>query len=98
MTKTNAIPVALPQTHAGPTEIPQKVILVIQKEGSIFINKTPVSLDTLGRVLADEMNQSKQEVLVVNADERTDYGIVLKAMGKAREVGVVRFALSSKVK
>lgn len=95
MTKINSMPVALPKTSADPEAIKQDIILTIKKDGSIFINKTPTTLDDLGSLLANEMREHPQDVVVVNADEVSNYGLVVKAMDKARQIGVRKFALAT---
>jgi biopolymer transport protein ExbD len=95
MTKINSMPVALPKTSSSPEAVKQNVILTVKKDGSIWLNKTPVNLDTLGRQLAYEMHDSPQETVVVNADEGASYGLVVKVMDGARHIGVRKFALAT---
>src|SRR6202023_3185416 len=80
MTKINSMPVSLPKTSSSLEAIKQDVILTVRKSGDAFLNKTPVSLDTLGRQLAYEMHEHPQDIVVVNADEGADYGLVVKYM------------------
>src|ERR1700751_5603221 len=68
MTKINSLPVALPKTSSSPEAIQQNVVLTIKKDGSIFINKPPANLDSLGQQLAYEMHDNPQDSVVVNAD------------------------------
>jgi biopolymer transport protein ExbD len=95
MTKINSMPVALPKTSADPEAIKQDIILTIKKDGSLFINKTPTTLDNLGSLLANEMREHPQDVVVVNADEGSNYGLVVRAMDRARQIGVRKFALAT---
>src|SRR5579863_7424738 len=95
MTKINSMPVALPKTSSSPEAIKQDVILTVKSDGSIFLNKTPATLDTVGGQLAYEMHDNPQNVVVVNADEGASYGLVVKVMDKARQIGVRKFALAT---
>ena len=95
MTKINSMPVALPKTSSNPEAIKQDVILTIKADGSIFLNKTPATLDSLPNQLAYEMHDNPQEVVVVNADQGAGYGLVVQVMDKAREIGVRKFALAT---
>src|SRR5258708_28598055 len=83
MTKINSLPVALPKTSSSPEAIKQDVILTIKKDGSIFLNKTPTTLETLGQQLAYEMHEHPQDTVVVNADSGSNYGLVVQVMDKA---------------
>jgi biopolymer transport protein ExbD len=95
MTKINSMPVSLPKTSASAEAIKQNIILTIRKGGEIFINKAHTDLDTMGRQLAYEMKDNPQDTVVVNADEGVDYGLVVKTMDRARQIGVRKFALAT---
>jgi biopolymer transport protein ExbD len=97
MTRINSIKVELPKTSGAPENIRQNIILTIKKDGSMLVNKTPVTADTLGSRLVYEMQTDPQGVVIVNADEGAEYGIVVVAMQKAKDAGVRRFALAAEV-
>ncbi len=95
MTRINSIKVLLPKTSEAPENMKQNIILTVKKDGSLLVNKTPVTLDTLGSRLVVEMQADPQGVVIVNADEGAGYGLVVAAMAKAKEVGVRKFALAT---
>ncbi len=95
MTKINSLPVSLPKTSSSPEALKQNVILTIKKDGSLFVNKTPVTLDTLGAQLQYEMHDHPQDIAIVNADAGTQYGLVVRVMDHARKIGVRKFALAT---
>lgn len=95
MTKINSLPVALPKTSSSPQAIKQDIILTLRRDGGIFINKTATTLDTIGKQLVYEMHDHPQDVVVVNADEGVNYGLVVKVMDQARQIGVRKFALAT---
>lgn len=95
MTKINSLPVALPKTSSSPEAIKQHVILTVKKNGTLYINQAQTSLEQLGSQLAYEMRESPQDMVVVNADEGTSYGLVVRAMDQARKIGVRKFALAT---
>ncbi len=93
MTRINSVKVVLPKMSGKPETMKQNIILTVKKDGSLMVNKTPVTLDTLGSQLAYQMQTDPQAAVIVNADEGVGYGLVLGAMDKAKEVGVRKFAL-----
>jgi biopolymer transport protein ExbD len=95
MTKINSMPVALPKTSTSPEAVKQDVILTVKHDGTIFINKTPTTLDTMSTQLAYEMHDHPQDVVVVNADAGANYGLVVQVMDHARQIGVRKFALAT---
>lgn len=95
LTRINSIKVALPKILGAPEAVKQNIILTVKKDGSLLVNKTPVTLDTLGSRLAYEMQADPQGVVIVNADEGSAYGTVVAAMAKAKEAGVLKFVLAA---
>ncbi len=95
MTRINSLPVSLPKTSSEPTALKQNVILTIKKSGSLFINKAPATLESIPEQLAYEMRNDPQGIVVVNADAGTEYGLVVKAMDRAKDLGVRKFALAT---
>jgi biopolymer transport protein ExbD len=93
MTRINSFKVTLPKTSGRPKNLNQNIILTVKKEGSLMVNKTPVTLDNLGTILVAAMQTDPQGVVIVNADEGAGYGLVVAAMDKARQAGVRKFAL-----
>jgi len=93
MTRINSVKVLLPKMSGKPETLKQNVILTVKKDGSLMVNKTPVTLDTLGSQLAYQMQSDPQAAVIVNADEGVGYGLVVSAMDKAKESGVRKFAL-----
>ena len=97
MTKINSLPVALPKTSASPEAIKQDFILTVKRDGNIFLNKESAHLESLGTQLAYAMHDHPQDVVLVNADESVNYGLVIQVMDKARQIGVRKFALATQV-
>ncbi len=95
MTKINSLPVSLPKTASSPEALKQNVILTVRTDGSIFLNRARVTLESLGSQLAYEMHHSPQDVVVVNAAEGVNYGLVVQVMDAARQIGVRKFALAT---
>jgi biopolymer transport protein ExbD len=95
MTRINSLRVSLPQTASSAEAIQQNIILTIKNTGELFLNKTPVALDQLKSQLAYQMHDRPQDVVVVNADQNVNYGLVVKVMDLARQIGVRKFALAT---
>lgn len=95
MTRVNSIHVALPKTASTAESLKQKVILSVKRNGDIYVNQSPVTLESIGTSLAEAMKDNPQDTLLVNADEGANYGRVIQAMNKAREIGVRKFALAT---
>jgi biopolymer transport protein ExbD len=95
MTRLNSVPVSLPKTSASAKAQKQDFIISIKKDGSLYVNKTQLNLENIGHHLADEMKDHPQEMVVINADQGVNYGLVVKVMDRARQIGVRKFALAT---
>ena len=93
MTRVNSVKVMLPKMSGKAESMKQNIILTVKKDGSLLVNKTPVTLDTIGQQLAYQMQANPQDVVIINADEDVNYGQVVQAMDKAKQAGIRKFAL-----
>lgn len=93
MTRINSVKVLLPKMSGKAENMKQNIILTVKKDGTLMVNKTQVTLDTLGSQLTYQMQSNPQDIVIVNADEAAGYGLVVQAMDKAKQAGVRKFAL-----
>ena len=93
MTRINSVKVLLPKLSGKAENMKQNIILTVKKDGTLLVNKTQVTLDSLGTQLTYQMQANPQDAVIVNADAGAGYGLVVQAMDKAKEVGVRKFAL-----
>jgi biopolymer transport protein ExbD len=95
MQNLHSLPVNLPQGHAAPLQAKTPVTLSITKDSRIYINKTPVTLDTLALTLKGLLSGPDASVIIA-ADSSAPNGITVQAMLKAREGGAQHFLIAIK--
>lgn len=86
---TEGLDVNLPATEAVDT-LPAEndnLILSITKDGTMYLGKTKVSMDSLDRVLAQTVTKQKKQ-LFLQADKDVPYGLVVQVMGQAKAAGI----------
>lgn len=86
---TEGLDVNLPATEAVET-LPSEndnLILSITKDGTMFLGKTKVTMDSLDRVLAQTVTKQKKQ-LFLQADKDVPYGLVVQVMGQAKAAGI----------
>jgi biopolymer transport protein ExbD len=69
------------------------VTLVVTPDSQIFLDKTPVTLDTLAPTLKTLLNAADPRVIVA-ADNASTNGVLVQAMIKAREAGAQHFLIA----
>jgi biopolymer transport protein ExbD len=95
MQNLHSLPVNLPQGHAAPIQANKPVTLTITADSSIYLDKTPVTLDTLTATL-QSMLPAQDASIIVAADSSAPNGITVAAMLKARAAGAQHFLIAVK--
>ena len=91
----HSIPVNLPQGQADPFKADKPVTLTVDRDSRIFVDQTPVTLDTLAAALKPHL-RSKDATVVMAADSAAPNGITVQAMLRAREAGAQHFLIAVK--
>ncbi len=95
MQSLNSIAVNLPRGEAESLKRKEPVTLTVTQDKKLFLDKTPVTIDTLALTLK-RMLQGQDRGLVVAADTAAPEGIVVEAMLAARRAGVEHFQIAVK--
>jgi len=93
MQNLHSLRVNLPKGHATPTQTKSTVTLTVTKDDRIFLDKTPVTLETLEGILRPMLKDADTSVILA-ADSAAPHGITVQAMLKARQAGVQRFQIA----
>jgi biopolymer transport protein ExbD len=95
MQNLDSLQVNLPQGQAEKLNTKAPVTLTLTNDAKIFVNRTPVTLETLAETLKPLLQDSDQK-LVVSADNDAPQGIVVQAMLRARSAGAQHFLIAVK--
>jgi len=95
MQNLHSLPVNLPQGHAAPIEAKKPITLTITADSKIYLNKTPVTLDTLSATLR-AMLSGPDASIIVAADSSAPNGITVQSMLRARAAGAQHFLIAVK--
>ena len=93
MQNLDSLQVNLPEGQAEKLSAEKPITLTLTKDSEIFINKEPVTLDTLATTLKPLLHDAKQK-LIISADNEASQGIVVQAMLRARNAGVQHFLIA----
>jgi len=95
MQNLDSLQVNLPQGQAEKLNTKAPVTLTLTNDSKIFVNRTPVTLETLAETLKPLLQDSDQK-LVVSADNDAPQGMVVQAMLRARSAGAQHFLIAVK--
>lgn len=91
--KLDAVQVNLPQGAAEPMQAKTPVTLTVTPDSKLFLDKQPVTLDSLAPTLKTLLDARDPKVIVA-ADNAAPNGIIVQAMMKAREAGARQFLIA----
>jgi len=86
--------VDLPETaSSGMPTSDEPFILVIQSDGTISAGKAEIPLSTLRQKLAAIFSTRKNKQVYLQADKKTEYGIVANVLAETRAAGIYNISL-----
>jgi len=94
MTVNRSLPVNLPQAASSQQELGEAANLTVTKDGAMFLNKEPVTLQDMGPKLKAELAKVPNLLVIVTADDQATHGAVVAAIDEMRLVGVSRLSLA----
>jgi biopolymer transport protein TolR len=90
----SAIKVQLPKAKTGESTKKSPLVFTLTKEGQLSWDKDPISWEQLSKKLLQIAGQLSQETALINADEATPHGTVIRLMDALRQAGLTHFALN----
>lgn len=91
---TNAIAINLPKTDAvAPLEQRDPLVISIDHDGQLFINKDAIESGTLEQQLIDAKAQDTELRVQLQADDGVNYGEVARAMASIERAGITKLAV-----
>lgn len=92
------IKLALPEAQKTDLQKIDKAVVFVTADKQILLRDKEVSFENLGSLLKDEMEQSLDKALIVNADKEVPHGLVVKIMDLARQNGVLKLVIATEQK
>jgi biopolymer transport protein ExbD len=69
-------------------ETQEQTVLAVSKDGSFFLNAKPVVEQDLTNKLNEILENKKEKIVLIKADEEAAYSAVMAAMDQLRNAGV----------
>jgi len=89
------IKVQLPKAEAAESYDDRKVTITLTEEGTLFLNSRKVTLQTLGKALSEALAQTRDQVVVINADKSVSLQRAVQVIDVAKAVGASRFMIAT---
>lgn len=87
--------VSLPKESRPEPLEPKHVIVTIQRNGDIFVNDDPVTINALPERLGELLKAKADQAVIVRGDEVVALGRVVEVMDIAKRTGAGRLAIAT---
>lgn len=92
------IKVNLPESKVSEAQSEDNIIVTITSERKILLNDENITEETLGIKLRPIAKRTPDKIVIIKADDRVNYGLVVKVMGEIKSAGINRLAIATKPK
>jgi biopolymer transport protein ExbD len=96
MTINRGLPVNLPKAASSQRDLHETFNVTVLQDGTLFLNKEPTSLETLGQQVKAGLEKDPELVVIINADDQALHGAIVSVMDEVRLAGVSRLAIAVK--
>jgi biopolymer transport protein ExbD len=95
LTRSDSLPVNLPQAATGEQQGQAQFIVTIDAKGKLSLNRESVQLKDLPQRLKTLLG-GQQALVVINADEQVNHGQVIAVMDAVRTVPEAKLAIATR--
>ncbi len=95
LTRSEGLPVNLPQATTAETQRMGQMNVTIQANGAIALNRQPIALDALEGAVRAQVGSASQSLVIINADARVSHGLVVSVMDRLRRIPGVKLAIAA---
>jgi biopolymer transport protein ExbD len=98
LSKTEGLSVNLPGASSGKIQDQTKIVISIDAQGSIAINRKPTDSANLVAQIKSLMVKDRPIMAVINADEQVGHGRVVEAMDLVQQIPGIKLGIATKRK
>ncbi len=92
----HSLPVKLPSSSTAKVDKSDFVTVTVKSDGSVFVNKRPVSMGNLSEVLRQFPAKQRRGALLF-ADKTVSYQTLFSVLDRIREAGINRISLQAQL-
>ncbi len=95
LSRSQSLPVNLPSAQTAEAQQPEQINITIEADGDMFLDRQKIELTQLKGVLTEKIAPNSQSLVIINADEKVEHGIVVKVMDRLRQVPGANMAIAT---
>ena len=89
------IKVQLPKSESAEEETQRQIVITLTEKGAIFLNDQAVTTETLGGKLSKLLQNDRDKVVVIKADQTVSLQNAVEVMDIAKGVGATRLLIAT---
>ncbi|HEY9638084.1 MAG TPA: biopolymer transporter ExbD [Coleofasciculaceae cyanobacterium] len=93
--RSEGLPVNLPKATTAKTQPPAQIVVTINADGRIAVNRRSIRLQQLDQAVRSLVGQNPEAFVVINADERVTHGRVVGVIDRLNQIQGVRLAIAA---
>ncbi|MCG6881426.1 MAG: biopolymer transporter ExbD [Deltaproteobacteria bacterium] len=90
-----ALPVALPKSSTAKIDKQAVLSITVKSDGTIYLNKTSVSLENLAHVLAERVKKEKDPRVLLFGDRNLPYQDLFQVLDQIKVAGISNISLEA---
>ncbi|AFZ42410.1 outer membrane transport energization protein ExbD [Halothece sp. PCC 7418] len=95
LTRSQGLPVDLPQANTAQQQSKIEVTVTIQANGKLALNQEEISIQKLVPAVQQMSENSQETIIIVKADKAVSHGGVVNVMDQLRQVEGVKLAIAT---
>ena len=95
LSRSQSLQVNLPSAQTAEAKQPEQINITIKADGDMFIDRQAIELAQLKGALTEKIAPNSQSLVIINADEKVEHGIVVKVMDRLRQVPGANMAIAA---
>lgn len=95
LTRSQGLPVDLPSAQTTEPKQSVQINITIEEDGDMFVDRQPIQLEQLQGKLTELIEPESDSLVIINADEKVEHGIVVKVMDRLRQVPGANMAIAA---
>ena len=95
LSRSQGLSVDLPSAQTSEPKQTAKINITIEPDGDLFIDRQAIQIEQLKTALTEKISPDSESLVIINADEKVEHGIVVKVMDRLRQVPGATMAIAA---
>ena len=95
LSRSQGLSVDLPSAQTSEPKQTAEINITIESDGDLFLDRQGIQLEELEAALTEKIAPDSQSLVIINADEKVEHGIVVKVMDRLRQVPGASMAIAA---